>query len=93
VGVNRFQAEEEAPADMDRTDYSGLEAAQREKVARLRQERDTAPVGEALDALREAAAGRDNLMPLIIRAVKARATLGEISDALREEWGTYRPRG
>ena len=93
VGVNRFQAEEEAPAEMDRTDYSGLEASQQEKVRRFREGRDEAQVEGALSALQGAAAGQENLIPLIIRAVRARATLGEISDALREEWGTYRPRG
>ncbi len=93
VGVNRFQAKDQAAAEMDRTDYSGLEEEQQTQVQRFREGREGAPVEGALSALRGAAAGGENLMPLIIRAVKARATLGEISDALREEWGTYRPRG
>jgi methylmalonyl-CoA mutase, N-terminal domain len=92
VGVNRFQEKEEPPR-MDHTDYSGLERAQREKVARLRESRDPIPVDEALGALREAAEGTDPLMPRILDAAKALATLGEISDCLREAWGTYDPRG
>jgi methylmalonyl-CoA mutase, N-terminal domain len=89
VGVNRFR-EEEPPPRMDDTDYSGLEAAQREKVAALRARRDAGRVEAALAALAEAARGTDNLLPPILDAVRALATLGEISDALRREWGTYR---
>jgi len=48
-------------------------------------------VRATLDALQQAAAGTDQLMPVIIEAVKARATLGEISDTLRSVWGVYRP--
>jgi methylmalonyl-CoA mutase, N-terminal domain len=48
-------------------------------------------VQAALDSLRQAAGGRARLMPIIIEAVRARATLGEISDTLRAVWGIYRP--
>ena len=92
VGVNRFQ-EDEPPYRADETDYSGLEAVQSGKVARLRQERDAVRVEAALAALAEGARGTENLMPRILEAVKAMATLGEISDTLRSEWGTYSPTG
>jgi methylmalonyl-CoA mutase N-terminal domain/subunit len=57
----------------------------------MRRTRDDAEVRARLDAIRAAARGTDNLMPHIIDAVKAMVTLGEISDALREVWGVYRP--
>ncbi len=92
VGVNRFQ-EEEPPFRADETDYSGLERVQVEKVAALRARRDGERTREALAALDEAARGTENLMPRILEAVKALATLGEISDTLRNAWGTYSPTG
>ncbi len=92
VGVNRFQGEE-GPQEMDQTDYSGLEDNQKSAVARVRENRDGARVEEALASLRETASGQENLMPRILDAVHALATLGEISQALREEWGSYQPNG
>jgi methylmalonyl-CoA mutase N-terminal domain/subunit len=76
-----------------------LEAEQRQRLAEVRAGRDDAKVSATLDAIRGAApsylgAGQDStipLMPLIIGAVRARASLGEISDALRATWGEYRP--
>jgi len=90
VGVNAYR-EPEGPPRIDQPDYPQLEALQRERLAALRRARDAAAVRRALEALRAAARGTDNLLPLMIEAVKARATLGEISDVLREEWGVYRP--
>src|SRR5215218_3616833 len=98
VGVNRFDDGSEAPV-MPAPDYSALE---RDQVARLRETRDRRDAGwveVALGALRAAADGyvhghaaaRTPLMPLIVDAVRARASVGEISDALRERWGAYRP--
>jgi methylmalonyl-CoA mutase N-terminal domain/subunit len=55
----------------------------------VRSDRDSDAVRGTLEAIREAAQGEDNLMPRFIEAVKAGATLGEISDALRAEWGTW----
>jgi methylmalonyl-CoA mutase, N-terminal domain len=92
VGVNRFQGDEPAP-EMDRTDYSGLEASQRGRVGELRSNREPEPVERALARLKEAALGSENLMPRILEAAKAMATLGEISHALRESWGSYAPKG
>lgn len=89
VGVNKFR-EMEPPPRMERPDYTELEAAQVERVADLRRRRDGDAVRNALERVREAARGDANLLPPMIEAVKALATLGEISDVLREEWGTYR---
>ena len=90
VGVNRFQGADE-PFDLGQPDFSALEQSQRAQLARVRAERDDAEVRARLEAIREAARGTENLMPRIIDAVKAMVTLGEISDALRAEWGVYRP--
>jgi methylmalonyl-CoA mutase, N-terminal domain len=90
VGVNIFREEEEA-LRLARPDYSGLETRQRERLADLRARRDAAAVEAALKEVRRAARERSiNLMPLLVTAVKAYATLGEISNVLREEWGLYR---
>lgn len=89
VGVNAFKVDGGAEA-IEQPDYSALEAAQKAKLEAFRRKRDAAAVQDALDGVRAAARGTDNLMPPIITAVKAGATLGEISDALRAEWGVYR---
>jgi methylmalonyl-CoA mutase, N-terminal domain len=90
VGVNRFQGAEE-PLELAQPDFSALERSQREALGRIKASRDDAEVRARLEAVRAAARGSDNLMPPIIDAVKAMVSLGEISDALRAEWGTYRP--
>ena len=59
-------------------------------MAENRRSRDDDAVERALQRLSEAARGDDNLMPLIIAAVEVRATLGEVSDTLRQLWGEYR---
>jgi len=91
VGVNRFQNAREEPIDLGQPDFSALELAQRSQLARIKAGRDDAEVRARLEAIREAARGTENLMPRIIDAVKSMVTLGEISDALRGEWGVYRP--
>ncbi len=88
VGVNAYRAEEPAVPVL-KVDPT-LEAQQAERVRRLRAERSDAAARRALDAVRAAASGKENLMPLIVEAVKAEATLGEISDALRDVFGEYR---
>ena len=90
VGVNRF-TREEGPPEMELPDFRGLERRQNERLAELRSDRDDGEVAARLEAIRSAARGSENLMPRIIDAVKAEVTLGEVSDALRAEWGTYRP--
>jgi methylmalonyl-CoA mutase N-terminal domain/subunit len=94
VGVNAFRDGEGEPR-IAQPDFTALEDRQRVRLAALRAARDPRAAEEALAAVTGAARGADNLMPPIIAAVKARATLGEISDALREVWGTYdsAPRG
>jgi methylmalonyl-CoA mutase N-terminal domain/subunit len=88
VGVNRYRDDEPSPT-LEVPDYSTLESSQREKLARIRGERDAARAEEALVRIREVARGSGNLLPPIVDAVKAMVTLGEISDALRAEWGEY----
>jgi methylmalonyl-CoA mutase N-terminal domain/subunit len=91
VGVNRFADGSVAPP-VPTPDYAELAAAQHRRLAETRAARDPAKVRAALDALRIAAAAPDApLMPLIVDAVRARATVGEISDTLRAVWGVYQP--
>jgi methylmalonyl-CoA mutase N-terminal domain/subunit len=89
VGINRFQAQETSQPPILKVD---AEAGRRQaaKVAALRASRDPAPVQAALTALTAAAQSRDNLIPCILRAVEAYATLGEISDTLRAIFGEQR---
>jgi methylmalonyl-CoA mutase N-terminal domain/subunit len=90
VGVNEFR-EEEAKLAIKRPDYSALEIAQREKLGALKAGRSAEAVKTALETVRQRAGDRTaNLLPAIVDAVKAYATLGEISDVLREQWGVYR---
>ena len=60
------------------------------RLRRLRREREQGPVEGALARLRDAARGRDNLMPPILEAVRAYATLGEMAGALRDVWGEHK---
>ena len=90
VGVNRYVAETEEPYEPLRVDPD-IEAAQKERLDRLRDERDEAEVLSALAAVAEAARGNDNVLYPAKRALAAMATVGEVSDALREVWGSYRP--
>ncbi|HEY8851282.1 MAG TPA: methylmalonyl-CoA mutase family protein [Gemmatimonadaceae bacterium] len=93
VGVNRF-ADQEGPLSIPAPDYSALEKAQVKSVKSVRKKRDPSAAKRALKALREASAASStdtHLMPLIIDAVRARATVGEISGALAENWGYFRP--
>ncbi|HSJ12924.1 MAG TPA: methylmalonyl-CoA mutase family protein [Longimicrobiales bacterium] len=88
VGVNVHTTTEAAP-HIARPAYAELEEGQRARLRALRAERDAPAVGAALAAVRRAASGTENLLPPMIEAVRAQATLGEISDVLREVWGTY----
>ncbi|MEV0255864.1 methylmalonyl-CoA mutase family protein [Streptomyces sp. NPDC050732] len=91
VGVNRFRLDEEEPYEPLRVDPA-IEAQQAARLARLRAERDGAAVSAALTALRSAAKeeGANVLYPMK-EALRARATVGEVCDALREVWGVYVP--
>jgi methylmalonyl-CoA mutase N-terminal domain/subunit len=89
VGLNRFQVEEEKPTNLLRVDPAVRES-QVEKLRELRAKRDNKRVEAALGRLKESAEGRDNLMPLILEAVRAYATLGEICGLLRQVFGEHR---
>jgi methylmalonyl-CoA mutase, N-terminal domain len=89
VGVNRFEVEAERPIPIQRIDPA-LEPKQIERVRALRARRDAAPWKAALAAVDAAAKSGDNLMPRILAAVEAYATVGEISDAMRKVFGEYR---
>jgi len=88
VGVNAFQEDGPSPR-IEQPDYHTLESAQKERLAEVRASRDGPAVARTLDAVRAAVREGSNLLPPMIDAVKALATVGEISDALREEWGEY----
>ena len=90
VGVNRF-ADDSPALSIQTPDFTALEQRQRSTLGEVKRRRDSTKVRATLDALRQSAAGTDRLMPVIVEAVKARATLGEISDTLRSVWGVYRP--
>lgn len=89
VGVNRFTLEEEQRPNLLHVDPE-VGRRQGAKLASLRERRDNERVRQALAALEGGAASSDNLMPLIIEAVEAYATLGEISDAMRRVFGEQR---
>jgi methylmalonyl-CoA mutase N-terminal domain/subunit len=88
VGVNRFATEQLEVPEIMRVDQT-VGRRQGERLAALRAARDQAAVDAALGRIREAARGEANLMPLFIEAVEVYATLGEICNVLREEWGVY----
>jgi len=89
VGVNRYQTDEPERIEVFTLDPA-LEQAQTAGVKALRAGRDDAAWRAALDAVRHAAEGSDNLVPVIIAAVEAKATVGEIADTLRQAFGEYR---
>ncbi|WP_043734689.1 acyl-CoA mutase large subunit family protein [Streptomyces zinciresistens] len=91
VGVNRFRLDEEEPYEPLRVDPA-VEARQAERLAGLRARRDRRAVEAALSALGRAAEGADNVLYPMKEALRARATVGEVCDALRAVWGTYVPR-
>src|SRR5882762_2296723 len=88
VGVNRFVAGEEKPVPLQRIDEA-LEPKQVERLRALRARRDQKPWQEALQRVEEAARSGQNLMPRILTAVEAFATVGEISDTMRRVFGEY----
>jgi methylmalonyl-CoA mutase, N-terminal domain len=89
VGVNQFQTEEEEPVRIHEADPQ-LEAAQVQAVAAARSNRNITEVRSALDRLEAAARRSENLMPHILAAVEAYATIGEMSDIFRKVHGEYR---
>ncbi|MFI2778305.1 methylmalonyl-CoA mutase [Streptomyces sp. ALB3] len=90
VGVNRFRLDEEEPYEPLRVDPA-IEAQQAARLAELRAGRDRAAVDAALTELKKAAEGTDNVLYPMKEALRARATVGEVCNALREVWGAYVP--
>jgi methylmalonyl-CoA mutase, N-terminal domain len=90
VGVNRFHLDEEEPYEPLRLD-AAIEVKQARKLAALRAGRDQAAVEAALDDIRAAARGTGNVLYPLKEALKFRATVGEVCNALRDVWGVYRP--
>ena len=90
VGVNRF-TDDSPPLAIHAPDYSALEGDQRTRLAQVKRSRNSHEVTAALQQVRRSAREAGPLMPPIIDAVRARVTLGEISDTLRDVWGAYRP--
>lgn len=90
VGVNKYQLSEEAPLDILEVDNTAVREEQVAQLKKLRAERDQAKVNAALDSLANAAEnGQGNLLALAVEAARARATLGEISDAMEKVYGRH----
>jgi methylmalonyl-CoA mutase, N-terminal domain len=89
VGVNRYTSEEQRPIELLRVDPA-IEQAQVGRVRALRARRNAETVRGALEEVERRARGEENLLPAILAAVEAYATVGEISDALRRVFGEYR---
>jgi len=92
VGVNRFQTESQGKVPVFRVDPSN-ERAQIESLRNIRAKRDGDRWKQSLADLETAARGAENLMPRILAAAEAYATVGEISDTLRRVFGEYREAG
>ncbi len=90
VGVNKYRPRQEAPIDVLKVDNATVRQLQIDKLGRLKRERDSRTVAEALEALtRNAAGGNGNLLALAIDAARAKATVGEISLALEKVFGRH----
>jgi len=89
VGINRFRLDQETAIPTFRVD-AGVERDQVARLAAVRARRDGASVAARLAALGEVARGRDNLMPAIVDAVEARASIGEIAGVLAAVFGEHR---
>ncbi len=92
VGLNRFTTEETATVPVMKIDPE-VDRRRAEEVRRYRTARDVRATEAALEALRQAARGEENLFPYVLEAFRAKATLGEVAGALREVWGEYQPGG
>jgi len=90
VGVNSYVSEQEEPYEPLRVDPA-VAHEQAARLAELRARRDSGEVGRRLDDVRTAAAGDANMLFPLREALRALATIGEVSDALRDVWGVYRP--
>jgi methylmalonyl-CoA mutase len=90
IGVNKFRPDGEKPIDVLKVDNSAVRASQIDKLKRLRAERNPAEVQAALDALTAGAQGNGNLLALAIAAARAKATVGEMSDAMEKVFGRHK---
>ncbi|HEX4694535.1 methylmalonyl-CoA mutase [Sphingomonas sp.] len=89
VGVNKYRLAEEAHLDILDVDNHAVRDAQIARIDRVKAERDETKCQAALDALREGARGKENLLVLAVECARARATLGEISQAMEDVFGRY----
>jgi methylmalonyl-CoA mutase len=91
VGVNKYQLAEEPDVEILDIDNTAVRESQVARLTRIRAERDDTACQKALEALTDAAkTGQGNLLVLAVDAARARATVGEISDALEKEWGRHK---
>lgn len=90
VGINKFKADDDMAIDLLRVDNGNVRRLQIDKLKRLRSERDEAVVTARLEALTKAADTNENLLALAVDAARAKATVGEISEALEKAWGRHR---
>lgn len=90
VGVNKYRPESDPPIDVLKVDNKSVREQQLDKLKRLRDNRDEAATQAALDRLAADAAGSGNLLAACIEAARARATVGEISDAMEKTYGRHR---
>ncbi|MEV0447539.1 methylmalonyl-CoA mutase [Streptomyces sp. NPDC050600] len=89
IGVNKYRVDGDEQIEVLKVDNSSVRAQQIEKLRRLREERDERACRDALDDLTRAAGGEGNLLELAVRAARAKATVGEISDALEKVYGRH----
>ncbi len=90
VGVNRFQADGESPVEVRDIDNAAVRAQQIARLKQVKASRDPKRIAAALDAMTKGAAGNGNLLELAVEAARARATVGEISDAMEKVFGRHR---
>ncbi|WP_155057366.1 methylmalonyl-CoA mutase [Streptomyces blattellae] len=89
IGVNKYRVDSDEQIEVLKVDNSSVRTQQIEKLRRLREERDDVACRDALDALTRAAGGAGNLLELAVNAARAKATVGEISDALEKVYGRH----
>ena len=90
VGVNRYESDDDPEMDLHTADET-IHDQQTERLEKLKESRDSKAVEKALADLKKAAEGTDNLLYPMKEALSSLATLGEVSDTLREVYGQYRP--
>jgi methylmalonyl-CoA mutase len=91
VGVNKYKLKQEDPIETREIDNTAVREAQVARLGSIKASRDSAAVQKALEALTAAAAsGEGNLLDLTVKAIRLRATVGEVSDALEKVWGRFR---